>query len=353
MKELWRFLWYAGASKEEYERCLPAIRSSNHRRLRRYLRISCMFFLGLTVLACLTPIMGGSLASYLSALLLCLVLLALAKMQCEQNRFLLNVELYCFISVIYAFGIHIGTQVITDDKATTFFVFMVVLPVVFTFRPLQAILNTLFADAAFVICVLVYKDPRVWQPDLINAVCFGLLAMIISNFIMQIMTENFIANDRLGTIAETDINTGLQNRNAFEQHREEYPAVFTDSIHLLYLDVNGLHEMNNTHGHAAGDRMLREVGAQLCDIFGREHCYRIGGDEFVAFALDKTDADVNAMVSQLTAGLKKQGYSAAVGVACQCADEIDLDALLRRAERRMYRDKEDHYRECGQNQRNG
>ena len=50
------------------------------------------------------------------------------------------------------------------------------------------------------------------------------------------------------------------------------------------------------------------------------------------------------MVNELTGALEREDYSAAIGVASQSAGGIDVDALIRRAEKQVYRAKEEHYR---------
>ncbi len=57
-------------------------------------------------------------------------------------------------------------------------------------------------------------------------------------------------------MATTDLLTNLKNRNAYEQILSQYNSKLPDSLSCIYADANGLHELNNSQGHAAGDRML-------------------------------------------------------------------------------------------------
>ena len=61
--------------------------------------------------------------------------------------------------------------------------------------------------------------------------------------------------------------------------------------------------------------MLRTVACILREIFGEEDSYRIGGDEFVAFALDSTDTELNENMEQFVRQVEEAGYSVAVGTA--------------------------------------
>lgn len=66
-------------------------------------------------------------------------------------------------------------------------------------------------------------------------------------------------------MGENDLLTGLLNRNSYQKRILEYPKKYTESIACIYADANGLHELNNSQGHEAGDRMLQCV-ARLCRI---------------------------------------------------------------------------------------
>ena len=112
----------------------------------------------------------------------------------------------------------------------------------------------------------------------------------------------------------------MQNRNAL---REQTPdsalrqkRTVSDGIFsCVYVDVNGLHELNNTSGHEKGDQMLQTVALELQGRFGRDNCYRTGGDEFVAFVQDEPETAVRAAVNELVRALERKGCSAAIGAA--------------------------------------
>lgn len=72
--------------------------------------------------------------------------------------------------------------------------------------------------------------------------------------------------------------------------------------------------------------MLRTVACILREIFGEEDSYRIGGDEFVAFALDSTDTELNENMEQFVRQVEEAGYSVAVGTASHSAGGIDIDS---------------------------
>lgn len=81
----------------------------------------------------------------------------------------------------------------------------------------------------------------------------------------------------------TDQVTGLFNRSAFEKYLyESDPHTFSPAV-CVYIDVNGLHELNNKHGHEAGDQLLRAVAERLREQFPRDDFYRVGGERSSCF----------------------------------------------------------------------
>ena len=90
--------------------------------------------------------------------------------------------------------------------------------------------------------------------------------------------------------------------------------------------------------------MLQVVALEIREMFGKNNCYRIGGDEFLAYVTDRQDPAVRKCVKDFVSIVGSAGYSVAVGVATESAGGIDVGALCRKAEKRMYLDKEEHYR---------
>ena len=113
-----------------------------------------------------------------------------------------------------------------------------------------------------------------------------MLECVSSSFLMTL--NSMIFYRQIEHLSMVDAMTGLRNRNCYEQALENYLHNPLSSLCCLYIDANGLHELNNTLGHAAGDAMLIAVGDAMRALFPPLNCYRIGGDEFAAFATDCT-----------------------------------------------------------------
>lgn len=147
-------------------------------------------------------------------------------------------------------------------------------------------------------------------------------------------------------MGENDLLTGLLNRNSYQKRLPEYPKRYKKSIACIYADANGLHELNNSQGHEAGDRMLQCVASLMQENFGAADTYRTGGDEFVAFDLDRPKEATLEKIKAIDEELEAQGYHISVGV--QWEQELtSMDDLVREAERLMYGAKRNYYEQLG------
>jgi len=156
----------------------------------------------------------------------------------------------------------------------------------------------------------------------------------------------------LELLALHDELTGLLNRRGFYAvaggqlaiaRRKRLPGL------VLFVDVDGLKELNDRDGHSAGDTLLRRAAAVLRATFrDSDSIGRVGGDEFVVFSVDATEQDVEAVTSRLAMELERlntlhepaPGLYWSVGfVAFEGAATDSLDALVVEADRRMYETK--------------
>jgi len=154
---------------------------------------------------------------------------------------------------------------------------------------------------------------------------------------------------QLAAAARTDALTGLANRRAFDEqvgHDVARAVRYGELLALLVMDLSRLKRINDRFGHAAGDEALRGVADALRgSARAGDRLYRWGGDEFAAL-LAHADAEAALTVADRIAGAVGRvvtpagGLRVNIGVACVPADGTELDALLRVADRRMFRAKE-------------
>ena len=166
---------------------------------------------------------------------------------------------------------------------------------------------------------------------------------------MGVVTRYLVdANRRVYQIGVTDQVTGLLNRSAYEDKLRRSRSRTQSFAACIYIDVNGLHEINNQQGHAAGDQMLQTVVDCLRQQFPDAEVYRIGGDEFVAFPPQAAPEQYEQNMQNMCRRLAKQGYSIAYGIVS--AEQMHgLDALVQQADEKMLENKKRYY--AGREQR--
>lgn len=350
METIRKILFYGGLTPQDYEECRADICADNRRKLRAYLSIA------IGILFLVTCLSGGLRALrrnsmfYGIAFVVCIALLAIEMAFPEENGLLLKWLMYAYAALLYTLGIVVALSN-PDELSVSFIAFSLAVPLLFVMPPIQHITNVMFFDIVFIVMVSMKEADPARTVDIVDTVVFGAVSCIISTIMMQGLYQNFLSRLKLRAIANYDILTGVKNRNAYENERKSWAEKCSVSLSCVYVDVNGLHELNNSSGHEKGDLMLQVVAEAMRGVFGGQHCYRTGGDEFVAFVLDQQDAAVRSTVDEMTRALAEKGYSVAVGVATHSAGGIGMKELIKTAEKRMYLAKEEHYRALNQNGR--
>ncbi|MFI6072712.1 putative bifunctional diguanylate cyclase/phosphodiesterase [Actinoplanes sp. NPDC051343] len=150
--------------------------------------------------------------------------------------------------------------------------------------------------------------------------------------------------DRLRHEAYHDALTGLANRALFRERLAAAAAAGTPSI--LFLDLDGFKEVNDSLGHAAGDELLKQLAARLRAQMPSECTVaRLGGDEFALIAPDLVGAEQLAVTilddlgTPFPVGARELHVGAAIGIA-SAADASDIEQLQRNADLAMYRAKD-------------
>ena len=153
--------------------------------------------------------------------------------------------------------------------------------------------------------------------------------------------------------AHHDHLTGLPNRALFEERLERAVASaerYGRRLAVLFLDLDGFKAVNDTHGHDAGDRVLKQVAGRLpAGLRSSDTLARFGGDEFVvlvteiAHPLDAREVAM-ALLDSLTGPYEALGHRftlrASVGISVFPDDGPDASKLLRHADLAMYEAKE-------------
>lgn len=167
--------------------------------------------------------------------------------------------------------------------------------------------------------------------------------------IIEDVTERRRAEAQVLHSARHDSLTGLANRRYLHEHmtqaRSRFQAGQIDGLSILCLDLDGFKQVNDTHGHFAGDDLLNAIADSLRQIAGDMYFVaRLGGDEFVV-VLDSADAQrAAALASEIVDVLSRPfvlmndhavTVSVSIGIASADSSEA-IDDLFKRADRALY-----------------
>jgi diguanylate cyclase (GGDEF)-like protein len=208
--------------------------------------------------------------------------------------------------------------------------------------------------------VEVYVDQSERSARIRNA--FGLVSAALASMLILIgagaawtwlrAKARHAVQERMRYLAQHDVLSGLLNRASFEdelraarwRHEGGGPG-----FAVLCVDLDHFKEINDTHGHATGDEVLRQVGERLRALVRQgDRVARLGGDEFAVLQAEAgSAATVERLAERIVASLsapyevvdKVLTCGATVGAALFGVDSKDLKELMHRADLAMYRAK--------------
>ncbi|SHJ59620.1 PAS domain S-box-containing protein/diguanylate cyclase (GGDEF) domain-containing protein [Geosporobacter subterraneus DSM 17957] len=163
------------------------------------------------------------------------------------------------------------------------------------------------------------------------------------------ITQRKLMEKELFSLAYYDELTGLPNRKIFKNHLEEIIGQAQNKqqrFALLYLDLDNFKKINDTLGHAYGDRLLKKIASALGQTAqGEERVYRLGGDEFGivipnmmnAIEFHKQIIAIMEIISRVWVIEGQELFiTASMGIAVFPEDGQDAQTLLKNADTAMY-----------------
>jgi len=148
--------------------------------------------------------------------------------------------------------------------------------------------------------------------------------------------------------ANRDSLTGVKSKHAYTEAESKLNESIANgqagAFALALCDVNGLKQVNDTLGHAAGDELIRGASAVICNIFDHSPVYRYGGDEFVVLLRGRDFANRQALLLRMEEENLSRRQNGGAVIACGMAEFLPdrddtLAAVFRRADAAMYENK--------------
>jgi diguanylate cyclase (GGDEF)-like protein len=185
----------------------------------------------------------------------------------------------------------------------------------------------------------------------------ALLQELLSHSHLQLETEVTLrtealaaANQRLEELVTTDELTGVANRREWQRRCDEaiiYARRYQQPLSILLIDIDHFKNVNDQHGHLAGDVTLKEL-CRVCtaELRASDSFARWGGEEFVLLLPGTTQAEAILAGNKLRIAVENQALveyhghkiriTISVGVAMLEDNDSSLDHLLNRADQAMY-----------------
>ena len=151
--------------------------------------------------------------------------------------------------------------------------------------------------------------------------------------------------DMLHRLSYHDLLTNALNRNAFMDVLSQFRPGQYASAGIIYIDINGMKEINDFYGHHQGDKILITTVAKVFNLFKPDELFRIGGDEFVIITYDLTETDFYEkfnLLRNIFCEKTNLPFSIVTG-SCWVKSPSDLNSLLQQADSAMYTDKKKFY----------
>jgi len=198
----------------------------------------------------------------------------------------------------------------------------------------------------------VFDDPAAERLPVARADEIGVLARCFDSMRVEIRTQVAMLRAKqleLTHLAGHDPLTGLPNRLLFMEHLDaaiRHAAAVREGLAVMFVDLDRFKQINDQHGHAAGDRTLVAVAKRLSlALRSGDMAARLGGDEFIVLISDVRSPAVIGdiasriqivMAEELEFGDRHLAVGASIGVSEYPADGASAEELLVKADAAMY-----------------
>ncbi|WP_175716519.1 diguanylate cyclase domain-containing protein [Burkholderia anthina] len=208
----------------------------------------------------------------------------------------------------------------------------------------------------------VFDDPAAERLPVARSDEIGVLARCFDSMRVEIRTQVAMLRAKqqeLTHLAGHDPLTALPNRLLFMEHLDaaiRHAAAMRQGLAVMFVDLDRFKQINDQHGHAAGDRMLVAVAKRLSQVLrSGDMAARLGGDEFIVLISDlRSSAAIGdiasriqlVMAEELEFGDRRVAVGASIGVSEYPADGASAEELLVKADAAMYAAKASAQRVC-------
>ncbi len=172
----------------------------------------------------------------------------------------------------------------------------------------------------------------------------SVLLFRLKRFSRERLEEERETSKTFKDMANTDSLTGVRNKHAYSENEKviniQLQEGEIENIGIVVGDINGLKYANDTYGHAAGDRLIKEACALICEYFKQGAVFRIGGDEFVVLLQGKGYESMHEVIDELNRkveeNIRENAVAVSLGYSVLEEGDKQLRDVFERADKMMY-----------------
>ena len=170
------------------------------------------------------------------------------------------------------------------------------------------------------------------------------------SYFIDLSIQQDLAQKQLAQLSYHDMLTSFYNRNRYMEDVQRV-SQNDQEIGIIYLDINGLKDINDTYGHARGDEVITDAARYMRHVFPAADIYRIGGDEFIILCRRMDEASfINHVRALKNAVRENEILKIALGYRWS-RHSADILSLIKEADADMYEDKRIYYHNHSKSQR--
>ena len=191
-----------------------------------------------------------------------------------------------------------------------------------------------------------------------NQILFAVVASLLL-FIVLLLEYRALSRQKLEAeketskafqnMANTDSMTGIRNKHAYSAQEEVLDQKIQNheilNLAVVVCDINGLKHVNDTQGHTAGDKLIKDACSLICEYFSHGAVFRTGGDEFVVLlqgkGYDERMEVIEAFNRKIEENIKENGVVVSIGCAVLENEDLRLSDVFERADQKMYERKKE------------
>ena len=182
-----------------------------------------------------------------------------------------------------------------------------------------------------------------------SALFFSVLLFMLKALSKKDLDAEKANSNNFKNMANTDSLTGIRNKHAYSEAEallnQRIRQNDIDKLGVVVCDINGLKLANDTLGHAAGDKLIKDACSLICEYFTHGAVYRIGGDEFVVILQEKGFDTMHEVIEDINRvieyNIKNKEVVIAIGHSELTKDDQLVHDVFERADKMMYQRKQE------------